>query len=71
MSETLVSPLDGRDSLSAPEVSRLTGIPRKTLIKYAKQGLIPGAFQLGGKWSGWYFKRKPLENWWMSQGRAK
>jgi excisionase family DNA binding protein len=68
---TLISPLDGRDSLKLSEVAKLTGLSRRTLARYAKQGRIPGAFQQGGKNTGWRFKRKPLEAWWINQGRGK
>jgi hypothetical protein len=65
MSDTLISPLDQRASLSSAEVSRITGIQPKTLIKYAHElGPKMGAFQPNGKWSGWRFKRKALEEWW-------
>ncbi len=68
---TLVSPFDGRASFDTLEVSRMTGMTPKTIRKYALLGFIPGAFQPGGKCSGWRFKRKELEQWWMTMGTEK
>ena len=62
--ESLVPLLDESKSISAAEVSRWTGIKLRTIQKYARLGVIPGAFQPAGRRSGWRFKRKPLEEWW-------
>lgn len=64
----LISPLDGRASFDTSEVAQMTGLSPKTLRKYASLGYIAGAFQPGGKRSGWRFKRKELEVWWQSLG---
>jgi excisionase family DNA binding protein len=65
--DTLISPLDGRKTLSLPEVAELLGFDDETLRKYAMHGDIPGAFQVK-KGAPWRFKRKQLEFWWASLG---
>jgi excisionase family DNA binding protein len=65
--DTLVSPLDGRKTLSLPEVAKLLGFDHETVRKYAMHGDIPGAFQVR-KGAPWRFKRKQLEAWWASLG---
>lgn len=67
----LISPLDRRASIDTIEVSKLTGLAPKTIRKYAALGYIPGAFQPGGKCSGWRFKCKELNAWWESMGNGR
>jgi excisionase family DNA binding protein len=54
--------------VSTSEVARFTGWSKRTIQKYARLGIIPGAFQPQGKRYGWRFKRKALEEWWANQG---
>ena len=67
MKETLI-PLYEAQSVNTAQVSRRTGFAVRTVQKYARLGIIPGAFQPAGKRSGWRFKIKPLEEWWAKQG---
>lgn len=67
--ESLIPLLDESKSVSAVEVSKWTGLKLRTVQKYARLGIIPGAFQPAGKRSGWRFKRNVLEAWWQKQGK--
>ena len=73
MSDTLISPLDGRrDDLTAPEAAALLGRPLKLISKYARLKIIPGAYKLykgkgAGQGARWMFKRKQLVDWWNQQ----
>lgn len=67
MSDTLLSPLDGRKTLSIAEVAKALDLDTETVRRDAISGAIPGAFQRkpGGQWR---FKRSILEQWWAKQG---
>jgi hypothetical protein len=69
MSSTLLSPLDARASLDSAEVAEVTGYTQKTIRKYARLGLIPGAYQPFGKRGGWRFKRALFQKWWDKMGK--
>ena len=62
-------PLNESQSVSADEVAKRTGLHLRTVQRYARLGIIPGAFQPGGKGSQWRFKRKTLEEWWAKLGK--
>lgn len=63
------APLDDGKSISVKEVSELTGFSVRIVQKYAREGIIPGAFQpRPGPRAHWWFKREPLEKWWREQG---
>jgi excisionase family DNA binding protein len=64
MSDTLITTLDQRKIISCREVAKLLGVDRSTVQKYARKGIIPGAYQATGKWGAWKFKRHELEKWW-------
>jgi excisionase family DNA binding protein len=64
MSEPLITTLDQRKIISCREVAELLGLDRSTVQRYAKKGIIPGAYQATGKWGAWKFKRNALERWW-------
>lgn len=68
--DPLISPLDGRKTLSLAEVAKILGIDTETARRDAMSGAIPGGFQRrpGGKWM---FKRQALEKWWQKLGGQK
>jgi excisionase family DNA binding protein len=68
--DSLISPLDGRKTLSIKEVAKALGLDTETVRRDARTGVIPGGFQRkpGGQWR---FKRKELEEWWQKLGKRK
>ena len=44
-SDTLLSPLDGRKTLSVAEVAEALGIDKQTVRRDARTGAIPGGFR--------------------------
>jgi excisionase family DNA binding protein len=66
-SDTLLSPLDRRKTLSVAEVAEALGIDKQTVRRDARTGAIPGGFQRK-PWGQWRFKRDILEDWWAKQG---
>ena len=75
MGDSLISPLDKRETVSLMEAAEILGISHWALRRYAKDGDIPGGFQIsrgkrskhGGK--RWRFRRKELEAWWKNVGK--
>jgi excisionase family DNA binding protein len=68
MSDSLISRLDQRETVSLMEAARILGISDDTLRRYARDGDIPGGFQTR-KGKRWRFRRKELEAWWQKVGR--
>jgi excisionase family DNA binding protein len=68
--DPLISPLDGRKTLSIKEVAKMLGLDTETVRRDAMSGAIPGGFQRkrGGQWR---FKRKELEDWWQKLGKRR
>jgi phage terminase Nu1 subunit (DNA packaging protein) len=64
MQETFITTLDGRKTVSSRQVADILGVSIRAVQKYARQGIIPGAFQPRGKRGGWRFRRNMLEAWW-------
>jgi phage terminase Nu1 subunit (DNA packaging protein) len=64
MQETFITTLDGRKTVSSRQVADILGVTIRAVQKYARQGIIPGAFQPRGKRGGWRFRRDMLEAWW-------
>jgi excisionase family DNA binding protein len=64
MPESLITSLDQRKTVSSREVADILGLSLRVIQKYAKAGVIPGAFQPRGKRGGWRFRRDLLETWW-------
>ena len=46
--------------LTAEELSKLFRIPKRSIYKFASDGLIPGAFRIGKHWR---FKADIVEKW--------
>ena len=67
-SDTLLSPLDGRKTLSIAEVAELLDLDTETVRRDVRDGHIPGGFQRkpGGQWR---IRRSVLEDWWQKQGK--
>jgi excisionase family DNA binding protein len=70
MTDTLLSPLDRRKTLSIAEVAEALGLDTETVRRDARSGAIPGGFQRkpGGQWR---FRRSILEEWWAKQGLSR
>jgi excisionase family DNA binding protein len=64
MQETFITTFDQRKTVPSREVADILGVTIRTVQKYARQGIIPGAFQPRGKRGGWRFRRDMLEAWW-------
>jgi hypothetical protein len=67
MGDTLFSELNGRKTVSIPEVAKALGCDAETVRKCAISGAIPGAFQLRTE-GNWRFRVSILEAWWAKQG---
>ena len=67
MSELLLSPFK-TGPLTVADVAAITGFHPATICRKARLKEIPGAYQVGGKFDHWRFKRKPFEVWWNQQG---
>lgn len=69
MTDSLLSPLDKRKTLSLAEVAEALGLDTETVRRDARTGAIPGGFQRkpGGQWR---FRRSILEAWWQKQGAS-
>lgn len=69
MTDSLLSPLDKRKTLSLAEVAEALGLDTETVRRDARTGVIPGGFQRkpGGQWR---FRRSILEAWWQKQGAS-
>jgi predicted DNA-binding transcriptional regulator AlpA len=59
----LFSGEDRRRLIPLIEVAEITGFDRRTLRRYAINGTIPGARQVGPR-KPWIFDRFQLEKWW-------
>lgn len=70
MSETLLTTLDARATVSLKEVAQRLGWSEWTVRRMANEGRIGGAFQGGKKRARWRFKRLELEAWYEKQGLA-
>jgi excisionase family DNA binding protein len=64
----LFSEIDRRRLIPLNEVAKVTGLNRRTLTRYAKEGSIPGARQVGPGFN-WFFDRQQLEKWWQEPKR--
>ena len=54
--------------LTAQELSQILKIPKRSIYKFAQEGLIPGGFRVGKHWR---FREDLVENWIMEQAMAK
>lgn len=71
MSDLLLSPFNkSSQPLTVEEVASIIRKEPRTVRKYARIGIIPGAFQDVGKRGHWRFKRKAFEAWWQKQGAS-
>jgi hypothetical protein len=69
MSNLLLSPFTkSLRPLTVEEVAAIINRQPATVRKYARIGIIPGAFQTRGRRGHWSFKRKAFEAWWAKQG---
>jgi excisionase family DNA binding protein len=66
MSDSILTPLDGRATVALKEIAERIGVPAGTVRRWAVEGKVPGAFQAVGKWSRWRFKRDVIENWYQT-----
>jgi excisionase family DNA binding protein len=66
--DSLLSPLDKRKTLSIAELAEALGLDTETVRRDARSGAIPGGFQRkpGGQWR---FRRSIVEAWWQKQGK--
>ena len=66
--DSLLSPLDKRKTLSIAELAEALGLDTETVRRDARSGAIPGGFQSkpGGQWR---FRRSIVEAWWQKQGK--
>jgi hypothetical protein len=61
----LFSDLDRRRRIPLNEVAEVIGFDVRRLRRYAIEGIIPGAKQLGPR-KHWTFDRHQLETWWQA-----
>jgi len=54
--------------LTVDELSQLLRIPKRSIYKFAHDGLIPGGFRVGKHWR---FRADIVENWITEQASAK
>ncbi len=54
--------------LTAQELSKLLRIPKRSIYKFASDGLIPGTLRIGKHWR---FREDVVENWISEQGTAR
>ena len=54
--------------LTAKELSALLRIPKRSIYKFAQEGLIPGGFRVGKHWR---FRTDIVENWIVEQSNLK
>jgi hypothetical protein len=59
----LFSELDRRRRIPLNELAAVIGFPVRQLRRYAIDGTIPGAKQIGPR-KHWTFDRDQLEKWW-------
>ena len=59
------------EPLTVSEVAAIIRKDPRTIRRYARQGIIPGARQDAGKGGGWRFKRKEFELWWSTEGSQR
>jgi excisionase family DNA binding protein len=46
--------------LTADDLGKLLRVPKRTIYKFAKEGLIPGAFRVGKHWR---FREDLIHKW--------
>jgi hypothetical protein len=69
MTDLLLSPFSkSQQPLTVEEVAAIIRKQPRTVRKYARIGIIPGAFQDIGKRGHWRFKRKVFQTWWEQHG---
>ena len=54
--------------LTAQELSKLLRIPKRSIYKFASDGLIPGTIRIGKHWR---FREDEIENWILQQGTIR
>lgn len=54
--------------LTAKELSALLRIPKRSIYKFAQEGLIPGGFRVGKHWR---FRTDIVENWIVKQSSVR
>lgn len=53
--------------LTAEEVSQILRVPKRSVYKFASDGLIPGTFRIGKHWR---FRQDIIEQWIQEQVRG-
>lgn len=72
-SNELLFPLHtkSRTPFTVQEIAEITGFHPRTISRFARTRIIPGAYQTAGKRGGWRFKRDIFLAWWERQGAAR